>query len=225
MIKHLGCAMHRLLYIAILFFSSCSYSRLPPPSPQKFVDSSEVTWVVEKIAVKWSHECGRRLRLEHSQICYFNESPTLRLELSSQEILEVKEARYLLVDFVEDLLRELNTNPIIVDGLTYPLQPEQLRIDINFESFFGVYIDPFYIGYVQLKEGYARYYAFDQKDRERYSWHSRVEPYTKSRELAMMERAAEAQFEAEHDCIEAPLEGLFDLDLQGNDRCLYKRKF
>jgi len=224
-----GHIMHALFLVAFLLLSGCSRAVITSPPP-KLVDASEVSWVIEKIAgTKWAHERGRRLRLEHSSICYYDSqpTPTLRLELSSQEILEVKEARYLLVDFVENLLRELNTNPIVGSGLVYPLGAENLRIEIDFGSFFGLYVDPFFIGYIDLKEGYARYYAFDQKDRERSNWHARVEPYWKTREVAMMERAAEAEFVAERHCEdenEIHMEGYFDINHK-REECLYQRKF
>jgi hypothetical protein len=173
----------------------------PPPPPMKLISPPEMTWIVEKIMAKWENQEKRRLRLEHSEICYCGNTPMLRLELSSQAILEMCEARFLFADFIEDLLREINTDPIISGQLSeYPFTPEQLLVDINFESFFGKYVDPFYIGYIEMRAAIVRYYAFDQKDRERYIWHARCEPYLKTREIAAIQRETRKQFHLQNPC-------------------------
>jgi hypothetical protein len=44
----------------------------------------------------------------------------------------------------------------------------------------------------------TRYSAFDLKNQYWHSWHSRCEPYTKTRELSTLERAADKQYEDDH---------------------------
>lgn len=219
--------MRNLLVLAACSFMAVGCFKVPPPLPPvKLVDASEMTWIIEKVMARWENEEGRRLKLEHSEIRYQGNNFALRLELSSQEILEMCEARFLAADFVEDLLREINTNPIVGCQLAcYPMTAEQLKIDINFESYFGKYIDPYYIGYIEMKGGMVYYYAFDQKDRERYSWHARVEPYWKTRELAAIMRATRKQYDDAHRCILPDvLPEKFDLPELGPE-CQYKRHF
>lgn len=189
--------MRSILLICLLLLCGCTVRHYS--APVKVINSEEMTWIIAKVAEKWKHQRGQRLKLEHSATHYNQTGITsLRVELSSQEILEVNKARDLFVDFVEDLLREINSNPIISNQLAAsPFTANQLNIEINFESFYGIYVDPFYIGCICLGDGMVRYGAFDMKDEYWHSWHSRVEPYTKTREISMLERAAAKQFEEE----------------------------
>lgn len=192
--------MRILSFICFLFLCGCTASR-PPPIPVKIIDSEEMTWIVEKVTARWKHKKHERLKLEHSQLHYNLTGITrLNLEFSSQEIIEMCEARNLLVDLVEEFLFEINTNPIISDELaSVPFTPDLIDIEINFESFHGMYVDPYFIGCVSLTDGMARYQAFDMKDRDWHSWHSQVEPYTKSREISLLGRAADKSYQEEVD--------------------------
>lgn len=183
--------MRSLLFFCLIFLCGCMSTVTRVSNPVKVIHSDEMTWIVESVMAKWRHEEGRRLKLEHSSLYYNTTISSLRLEISSQEILEIDAARDLLVDFVEDMLREINSNPIVSNELiSYPFTPNQLHVEINFESFHGIYVDPFYVGCICLHNGMARYNAFDMKDEDWYTWHSRVEPYTKSREISTLSRAA-----------------------------------
>lgn len=199
-LKNDGYFMRNLVFLCLLMLCGCA-TVYHESAPVKVVDSEEMTWIVETAATKYSHTEGKRLKLEHSSTCYDTAINMLRLEFSSQEILELKDARHLLVDLVEDFLRAMNTNPIISNQLaSSPFAPDQLDITINFESFFGIYVDPYYIGAIEMKAGMVRYSAFDMKDDKWHSWHSRVEPYTKSREISTTQRSAEKAFESQLEC-------------------------
>lgn len=214
-----------LLFILILCGCSTGYQSDPWG---KVVDSDEMTWIVQKVAAKWKHQDYRRIRLEHSHASYSDTFTQVHLEFSSQEILEVDQARNLLVDMTEDLLREINTNAIIADELSpYPFSADQLHIEINFETYIGEYVDPYYIGCVELKNGFAYYYAFDEKDQDWYNWHARVESYSKTREVSMLSRAAEKQFVDESPCSTPKhLEELFmPENLNGPGQCGWHWKF
>lgn len=162
------------------------------------VNIEEMTWLVQRAAVKFKHECF--LRHEHSRVVYDN-SGFLRLEFqfSTQDIMEVDEARGLLVDYVEFVLGEINRDALLCGQLSqYPFTADNLDIIILCESFLPSYVDPFYVGCIKLKHGYSYFYAADEKDQSLYSWHSRVEPYAKSREFINLERAAEREYSREH---------------------------
>jgi hypothetical protein len=190
--------MRSALLICLLLFCGCTVQKYF--APVKVIDSEEVTWVVSSVMANRKHQRYQRLKLEHSNVHYGVDGITsIHLEISSQEILEIDKARNLFVDFVEDFLRTVNSNPIISGQIPdYPFTANNLHIEINFESFYGIYCDPFYIGCICLSNGMVRYSAFDMKNEYWHSWHSRVEPYTKTRELSILERAADKQYDDEH---------------------------
>jgi hypothetical protein len=191
----------KVLYLLLaVLLTGCSYFRPPLPPNLPPDNRQEVTWVVERLMAKWRYMNHKRLRLEHAYVYYNTENFTgLRLEISSQEILEIRDARDLLVDLTDDLLRSINNDPIIADELALgQLSADDLNIEINFESFFGIYVDPFYVGCIKLHHGMAHYYAFDLKGAKGwYVWHSRVEPFEKTREISLIERAAAEDYKRE----------------------------
>lgn len=192
--------MRKLLTLIFGLFALTNCS--PPVAVEmQELNTEEVTWLVQRAAVKFKHECF--LRHEHSRVLYDSRGFTrLGIQFSTQDILEMDEARGLLVDFVEFILGEINRDPLLVDQLAaYPFTADRLDIIILCESFLPTYVDPFYIGCIKLKHGIAYYYAADEKDQSLYSWHSRVEPYDKSREFIMLERGAEKEYKREHPAI------------------------
>jgi hypothetical protein len=126
-----------------------------------------------------------------------NES-ILRLEFSTQNIMELSEARALLVDTVEGMLSRLNNSRVGFSLQPYPLTADQLELYIDFQSFHGVHVDPFFIGWVALEQGMAYYYAFNLENDRLDFWNSRTEPYAKSRSFVMLERQGEAKYKAKH---------------------------
>ena len=162
------------------------------------LNTEEVVWLVQRAATKFKHE--KTLRHEHSRVLFDSTGFTrLGIQFSTQDILEVNEARALLVDFVEYILGEINRDPLLCGQLAaYPFSAERLDVIILCESLYQQYLDPFYIGCIKLKRGTSYFYAADAADQNIYSWHSRVEPYYKSREFIMLERAAEKEYQKEH---------------------------
>lgn len=203
-----------ILFASLFILSGCCCPAVDcndcpenPANLEKKIDSEEVTWIAQKLAVKWNKEL--QLRLEDSNVYYGNNIHTLHFEFTSMAILNVKKARELLVDVVEDILRSLNTSPIVAAELQdYPFTPENLEIYINFNSFYNTYVDPFKVGFISLECGQAKYWASDVKDNRLYGWHSRIEPYFKSREIVQLGRAAEKEYDAEHAKPKNTLNGL-----------------
>lgn len=160
---------------------------------EKQIDSSEIVHAIQEYLAYLRHE--KRLRLEDSSIWYDHTVNKVRMEFTSQDVLEVREARFLIVDLAEGLLAELNRNPIIAPQLaSYPLTADALDIYINFESFHGRYVDPYYVGRLVLVDGQVTFTAFDAKAPGRNKWNFRTEPYVKSREFTVYEREAEKLF-------------------------------
>jgi hypothetical protein len=156
-------------------------------------DLSEVVW---DFTIRMEHE--KRLRLANSYVAAAEGESFIRFEFTSQAIMEVGPSRQLLVDVAETFLEMVNNAPVAKELLPYPFDADHLEIYIYLESFHGEYVDPFYVGWIVLEKGMAYYYAFDLQDRELDYWHSRIEPYEKSRSFVKFERKAEFLYEKSH---------------------------
>lgn len=142
-------------------------------------------------------ERDRRLFLKNSYVAAAENESFIRFEFTSQLILEMCQARDLLVDVTEGFLERLNQSPVAKELMPYPFDAHHLEIYIYLESFHGEYVDPFYVGWIALEKGMAYYYAFDLNnhrpflhDQQIDEWHTRIEPYEKSRTYVLFERKA-----------------------------------
>ena len=153
----------------------------------KKINAPEFSRLVLNFSAKLKRD--RALDLEDSWIGYDDYIQKACLRYSSQRLLTVKEARLLIVELVEELLYRLNNHTILSFELEkYPFTPDDIDVRINFESFYGRFVDPLYVGLVWLQCGCVHFYAFDRKD-QGIDWsHDRFEPYFKSRELALIEK-------------------------------------
>lgn len=140
----------------------------------------------------------KRLHLEESRICVGPEKSTIYLEFISQSLLEMCDARQLLVYVVEGLLERINAGYPSYHLSPFPITADQLDISIIFECFYGIYDDPFYIGWITLQEGMAYYYAFNVENRKLDFWHTRNEAYFQSRLFAQEQKEAEDKYKAAH---------------------------
>ncbi len=188
--------IYHLFFLALTLLVVCNCSPKKYEIDQEWtkkIDSPELTYAIQHYLSYLRHE--KHLRLEDTRIYYNSSINTIRMEFTSQDILELREARFLIVDLVEGLLAELNRNPILgPQFITYPLTADQLEIYISYDSFYGLIQDPYFVGYIQLEEGIVTYYAFDTKYTNQTAWSKRKEPYFKTRELAIYEREAEEMF-------------------------------
>lgn len=134
------------------------------------------------------------LRLETSGIYTAdNGSKKIRLVYISQDILDLCEARSLLVDVIEGMADYVKLSGV-------PLSVNDIDLRINFESFFGLYVDPLYNGYILLQDGVVGYYAFKDKvkDNTENFWYERIEPYFKSYQFVTVTRKAEESYRNAH---------------------------
>lgn len=194
--------MHILLLFTTCFLllssTSCTHwFRAPPPIPAEVFDSAEVTSVVQEFSVEVEHEKNMHLQKAHT---YFNNGiHTIALEFISQSLIEMCDARKLIVDMTESLLGKLNQDYILGPEFSnFPFRPSNLEIYITFESFFGRYVDPYYIAWIGMEDGHISYYIFDPLDNSKNCWHGRHEAYATSREIVVYERQAEQKFEEVH---------------------------
>lgn len=167
------------------------------------VDVEPMSRTLITYANELRHELG--LRFEDSNIYYDEFVKGVRIIFSTQAILELKEAREVVVDVVEGLLKRMNADPVIASQFECGfMSVDQVELYISFESYFNEYVDQEYIGWVSLIDGITRFYAGIIKDPYIDFWHARTEPYSKSLQFVTFEREAESAYEAAHPANEGP---------------------
>lgn len=186
-------SMKYLLVLMVVALTGCCcpgyYVKVIDPTLVQKIDAEELTRTTIRFTTRMNREKG--LTLEDSRAYYTECTEKIRLVLSSQKCPEIPEARELLVDVVEGYLNALNNNPSIrADLCVAPFRAEDLEIYIMFESYFSEFVDPFYVGMIELDEGLAVYYMATQKKWYFDQWHSRYEPYFKTLEIARAQREA-----------------------------------
>ena len=182
-----------LMLFAAMIISGCRPGVKTGGLMVKKIYSEEMSSIVINFSVKMKRE--KHLELEDSWIAYDDYIKKICLQYSSQRLLTVYDARLVMVELVEDFLYRLNNNEIISFELDhFPFTANDLDVKLNFESYYGRYIDELYVGLAWLKGGCVHFYAFDRKD-DGIDWsHDRFEPYSKSRELALIKRAADLPY-------------------------------
>lgn len=162
----------------------------------KKIDSEEMSKIVINFSVKM--KIDKHLELEDSWTEYDDYITKISLIYSSQRLVTLYDARLILVELVEEFLERVNNNTVIGFELDHsPFTADDLEVKLSFENFYGQYIDELFIGIVWLKNGCSYFYAFDRKDRSMngIDWdHHRYEPYSKSRELALIKKQADIPF-------------------------------
>jgi len=209
------------LILALLFsliFTSCCFfdcSNCPPldrvssntlikPTSFELIHTAESTNVVQSYAVEMENK--NKLFLQRAKTYYDGGIHAIQLEFITQDIMEIKEARELIVDMTEDLLARLNQNPLLAqDFANYPFRPANLEIYVTFESYFGKYVDPYYVRWICMEDGHVAFYSFDILDNTKNKWHVRHEEYATSREVVVYHREAERSYEE----INNPKEDIF----------------
>lgn len=189
------------LLIVPIIFSGCCWMDCcddcealgPEPECVKVIDAPEIVHAIQHFLPYLRHE--KHLRLEDAGVYYGDYIHTIRMQFISMDVMEIREARMLLVDLVEGLLAELNQNPILApEFITYPLTPLSLEIYIDFQSYYGMHCDPYFVGWMKLEKGTSYFYAFDLKYNGLNCWDFRTESYSKSLELTVYERESEQLF-------------------------------
>jgi len=163
-------------------------------SLKKKIDSQSAVNLVIDYSLKLERE--HHLFLEDSNFYYDDQIQCIELEYSTQNLLTIKEARRILVEMVEDLMDRLNEDAVLADTLRYPFKARRLQIYIDCQSFFGLYVDPFYVSWIILENDKSYFYAFDLKNHGYDFWHSRIEPFFKSVQIINAENKANELYEA-----------------------------
>ena len=185
-----------ILFFLLTMLTACEGPQLwrnPRPIVRDY-DSDGFTNVTLHQAARLAHQ--HRWYLDDSWV-YYNEMGIvhcIRLQYRTQNILELQEARAKLVDLVEEFLDTLDDNSDTSMNLAEGFSADNLIIYVDFQSYYGLYADPMYIGWMVLEDGMVYYYNFDVKNRDVDYWYSRVESYNKSKEVVYMERLAEEDY-------------------------------
>lgn len=183
------------LMIAAVFTSCCVFKLPSYGFWDKRIDVEPMSRVVITYANKMRVE--KSLRFEDSQVFYSDYAEVIRIIFSTQLILELKESRELVVDLVEGLLKELNSDPIITAQFQAGMvRPENIELYIGFESYFNEYVDQMYMGWISMYEGVVRFYSAILKDFRKDFWFNRCEPYYKSVQFVTYDREARAGYDA-----------------------------
>lgn len=185
-----------LLLITMICLTGCWCKNVPMDPHNAWVpkiDADEVTAIVMAYGNEWQFE--KDLRLEDAKVFYGDHIHTIQMQFISQGILDVRHARELLVDMVDDFLNKINSDPNLRPYLLYPLTENCLEIYVDFESYYGLYVDWTFVGWMALKNGISYFYAFDIKKFDIIDWwHYRSEYFYKSRQIVAIERAVQARY-------------------------------
>lgn len=173
--------------------------RIPPLGEGvQIVDYLPFSEVIIPFALELQHT--RRLRFEDSKI-YYDGGGVLRFRVifSTQLHLELCESRELMVTVVEGLLSRLNADPRILESFDHePVTAIDLELYFSYESYMIEYVDPQYIAWMSLHDGFVRYYDGVLKNMRIDFWNGRIEPYYKSLEFVQIAKGAQEEYEREH---------------------------
>jgi hypothetical protein len=189
-----------LLALSLMLTSCCYYSKsreIDTLYADVIVDfplTETVAYVLAKIVAE------RKANNFNIELCHakayrrLDGSFLIAANFYSQEILEINEARHVVANLAADILLLLNMQPM---GIRFaedlPFTPSNLTFSIDYESFFGRFVDPRLVGRTELREGYlTAYYAHSALDADSFIFQQFFEPYITTAMLTRVdERVAE----------------------------------
>lgn len=134
-----------------------------------------------------------QLTLENSCINYDHGIVRLNLYFSSMDLVDLCDARFLLVDIVNAYTQMFNDNYLLSFELKQrPMLPEDLNIVITFESFYGQYVDEQYVNQIRMYQGCVTYYDFESFDPMTDIFHKHSEFYNNTRLIVAAQQRANA---------------------------------
>lgn len=181
-------------YLSILFIaallSSCASSINPP---ENYSLTPEVTAVV----VRFSTQLKKSVDLTLETSCLWQNPyiDKIYLDYSSQDLRDISNARKLLVSVVEGFVAAINEDSLLhYQAAHFPFSADDLVVQIHFESFFGKYVDPFYVERATLEDGMVQFYSFNAYNPNKEIWEYHDEPYWQSALIAGIESEEEVPF-------------------------------
>lgn len=134
--------------------------------------TNAIFFAYSKLDPKWL------LNLEDSCIKYDHGIVQLNLCFSSMVTVDLCDARYLLVDIVENYLKIFNEHYVLSGEIkSRPLTPDDLYLIVTFESYYGRYVDEQYTNQIRMYKGCVTYYDFEAFDPTTDVFHKHTEMY------------------------------------------------
>jgi len=143
------------------------------------VDVESISRVIVEYSTELEHT--RHLTLKDSYVEYENHMlKNIRIEYQSQDVLEMREARAVIVDVVENFLVQLNGIPDLQEEIGRTLTANDLQIFIDYNSYHTRYVNPDYVAFVYMYNGFTSIYAGTVRNHLSNNWHVRHESYQES---------------------------------------------
>lgn len=168
------------LMLLLLTLSGCAV-----PALWEVADREEYPNIpaLEYVVVSYGDEMERykRLFLHDSRAFYDHYVEFVWMKFRTMDIMDVLEARDLLVYVVEGFLARVNEDPDVSQDLDdFPFTADNLIVEIEFDSFYNRYINTRSIARIELSQGFVTYWARDALRPDTVWFHQRREPYDKS---------------------------------------------
>lgn len=164
-------------------------------------ETQEIICMITKTAVRLDKEEG--LSLHSAYANKENGELYIWADFQTQRILDLQGARRLSVDLIESILATLNEQ----SSLNTTFSVDNLYISVEFESFFGAYVDPLYVGRVELKNNFLTcFYANSALDPDAVVFHKHSEPYSTSKVIVACEREEEGKYKGKYKAYNALVE-------------------
>lgn len=189
------------IFLLLLLAGCCAeptgLMNTPMSTDDVSVDAYKSTQEVSVVILPYAAELAEKERVYlHNSYVYRNDEGNfvIWLDFTSQLILDVQGVRSLMVHLVEGLLDRLNQNGELYKPWGAPFTYNDLYVSIEFESYFGRYIDPLYVGRSELCEGFlTAFYANTALDRRACVYHKHVEAYASSKLFIDIDDGIEAE--------------------------------
>ncbi|MCB1118951.1 MAG: hypothetical protein KDK65_03230 [Chlamydiia bacterium] len=168
------------------------------PEREKYTVIDARTYPATRALMLQAAVMGRKhhLFLENSFV-YHDENGIIDgffIDFSSMELVELCEARHILVDVVNEILHRVNSDPALTNKLRNPpLTYEDLEIWITHKSFYGIRLMQYLIHEIVLQNGRAFYVTSESNNRELPFAKCRSEPYHKTAEIVRVDDEVEEE--------------------------------
>ena len=187
----------RILPLCFVALATAGCMKIAEMHPQPIIDEhpydaagmKEMTQLVINYSVELEHTL--QMELENSRVFFDEKIQKLRLDFSSQNIVDLCKARAQLVDITDGYLNRINSDAIVKRNLAhYPFAPEDIEIHITYGSDFVTHVDPTYTSAAILENGIAYFYNGELEEPQSDIWKQRIEPYEKTQQFVRFRREA-----------------------------------
>jgi hypothetical protein len=169
-----------LLFFLSLSLAGCTVKEVP------LTDPHTASQMVNIFAAKMQAEQG--MELLDSSMFHDRYLNRIRLDFASQKIVDLCQARELLVTIAQDFINHANSGELSPFLASDIFTADNLELYIKFESFYNRYVDPRRIGFMFLRDGISYFYAADTLDCDRNCWHERREYFWQSEDFVEFSR-------------------------------------